>query len=185
MYERTFWIDHVEDQEGTVFQEGTLLDQAHFNPMEVGIEDANLAHKLLLTFVRWIERRLTASETTSAAQATEITNIKAKDSTQDASLTAQATRITTLESETTAEVKEVTLTANSNPWPFCNDDKNVVLTTVRKNTNYTVDVYVKSVTGGRLGDITVSGKGTNSFKVRHDGSAKTVVLALKITGGMK
>lgn len=33
--------------------------------------------------------------------------------------------------------------------------------------------------------ITVSGKGTNSFKVRHDGSAKTVVLTLKITGGMK
>ena len=53
------------------------------------------------------------------------------------------------------------------------------------NTNYTVDVYVKSVAGGRLGDITVSGKGTNSFKVRHDGSAKTVVLTLKITGGMK
>ena len=82
-------------------------------------------------------------------------------------------------------IKEVTLTANSNPWPFCNDDKNVILTTVRKNTNYTVDVYVKSVAGGRLGDITVSGKGTNSFKVRHDGSAKTVVLTLKITGGMK
>lgn len=34
-------------------------------------------------------------------------------------------------------------------------------------------------------NITVSGKGTNSFKVRHDGSAKTVVLTLKITGGMK
>ena len=31
MYERTFWLDHVEDQSGEVIQEGTPLDQAHFN----------------------------------------------------------------------------------------------------------------------------------------------------------
>ena len=145
MYERTFWLDHVEDQGGEVIQEGTPLDQAHFNKMEVGIEDANLAHKIVMIFARWIERRLAAIEGTSETHTTDIAGIKAKD----------------------------------------NDDKNVILTTVRKNTNYTVDVYVKSVADGRLGDITVSGKGTNSFKVRHDGSAKTVVLTLKITGGMK
>ena len=28
MYERTFWLDHVEDQSGEVIQEGTPLDQA-------------------------------------------------------------------------------------------------------------------------------------------------------------
>ena len=39
--------------------------------------------------------------------------------------------------------------------------------------------------GSRKISFTVSGKGTNSFKVRHDGSAKTVTLTLKITGGMK
>ena len=178
MYERTFWLDHVEDQSGEVIQEGTPLDQAHFNKMEVGIEDANLAHKIVMIFARWIERRLDDIAGTSGTHTTDIAGIKAKDTAQDG-------RLTALESETAAEVKEVTLTANSNPWPFCNDEKNVILTTVRKNTNYTVDVYVKSVTGGRLGDITVSGKGTNSFKVRHDGSAKTVVLTLKITGGMK
>ena len=26
MYERTFWLDHVEDQSGEVIQEGTPLD---------------------------------------------------------------------------------------------------------------------------------------------------------------
>ena len=168
------WTMYGEDQGGEVIQEGTPLDQAHFNKMEVGIEDANLAHKIVMIFARWIERRLAAIEGTSGTHTTDIAGIKAKDTAQDG-------RLTALESETAAEVKEVTLTANSNPWPFCNDDKNVILTTVRKNTNYTVDVYVKSVAG----DITVSGKGTNSFKVRHDGSAKTVVLTLKITGGMK
>ena len=52
MYERTFWLDHVEDQSGEVIQEGTPLDQAHFNKMEVGIEDANLAHKIVMIFAR-------------------------------------------------------------------------------------------------------------------------------------
>ena len=37
MYERTFWLDHVEDQSGEVIQEGTPLDQAHFNKMAVGL----------------------------------------------------------------------------------------------------------------------------------------------------
>ena len=178
MYERTYWVDHVEDESGEVIQEGTLMDQAHFNKMEVGVSDANLAHTIMTIFVRWLERRLTTLEGTGETHTTDIAGIKAKDTAQDG-------RLAVLESETAAEVKEVTLTANSNPWPFCNDDKNVVLTTVRKNTNYTVDVYVKSVADGRLGDVLITGKGTNSFKVRHDGSAKTVVLVLKITGGMK
>ena len=52
MYERTFWLDHVEDQSGEVIQEGTPLDQAHFNKMEVGIEDANLSPPAR---VAWIE----------------------------------------------------------------------------------------------------------------------------------
>ena len=61
----------------------------------------------------------------------------------------------------------------------------MALTTTRKNTNYDVDVAVKSYSGGRLGDITVSDKLVNGFKLTHDGSAKTVVVAVKVTGGMK
>ena len=100
MYERTFWLDHVEDQGGEVIQEGTPLDQAHFNKMEVGIEDANLAHKIVMIFARWIERRLAAIEGTSGTHTTDIAGIKAKDTAQDG-------RLTALESETAAEVKEV------------------------------------------------------------------------------
>lgn len=43
MYDRTYWIDHVVDQNGAVIQQGTLLDQQHHNNMEVGISDAALA----------------------------------------------------------------------------------------------------------------------------------------------
>ena len=43
MYDRTFWKNHVTDQDGRVIQQGTLLDQDHFNKMEEGISDATLA----------------------------------------------------------------------------------------------------------------------------------------------
>ena len=39
MHNRTFWVDQVEDQDGQVIQQGTLIDQAHLNNMEVGISD--------------------------------------------------------------------------------------------------------------------------------------------------
>ena len=61
----------------------------------------------------------------------------------------------------------------------------VGLSTTRKNTNYTVDVTVKSYTGGRLGDITVKDKLANGFKLHHDGSATSVVVSVVIKGGMK
>ena len=82
-------------------------------------------------------------------------------------------------------MQEITITAGSDPWPFGITTKSVTLGTVRKNTNYTVDAYVKSYSGGALGDVVVSDKGTNNFKVKHDGSATTVTLVLKITGGMQ
>ena len=46
-YERSFWVDHVTDQHGEVIQYGTLLDQLHFNNMEVGISDLGLAVALM------------------------------------------------------------------------------------------------------------------------------------------
>ena len=99
--------------------------------------------------------------------------------------TQQDTRLTALEKDTTAEVKQVTLTAGTDAWPFCIKDTAVAISTTRKNTNYDVDVYVKSYTGGTLGDITVKDKLANGFKLRHDGSAKSVVVIIKVTGGTK
>ena len=73
---------------------------------------------------------------------------------------------------------------NGSKWPFGINEVSVGLAKTRKNANYGVDVYVKSYTGGRLGDITVSGKLTNGFKLKHDGSAQTVVVVVRVTGGM-
>lgn len=142
MYNRTFWLDHVEDQEGEVIQQGTLMDQAHFNNMELGISDAVLAGQLL-----------------------------AFKSEQEAY-------------ETTGETKTLTLTANSNPWPFCNTEQTVALTQMRNTTNYDVTVTVKDYSGGEIGGFEIRDKALNGFKILHDGSAKSVTVELKITGGM-
>ena len=46
-YNRTYWVDHVTDKDGKVIQQGTLLDQQHFNNMEVGLSDLSLAHAIM------------------------------------------------------------------------------------------------------------------------------------------
>lgn len=48
MYNRTYWQDHVEDQSGQIIRPGTLLDQEHFNNIELGISDAQLAAMIML-----------------------------------------------------------------------------------------------------------------------------------------
>ena len=47
MFKRTFWRNHVEDQDGKVIQQGTLLEQDQFNRMEVGISDSNMAANII------------------------------------------------------------------------------------------------------------------------------------------
>lgn len=48
MYNRTYWKDHVVDQSGEVIQQGTLLDEEHFNNLELGVSDAQLAAAIML-----------------------------------------------------------------------------------------------------------------------------------------
>lgn len=176
MFKRTFWRNHVEDQDGKVIQQGTLLEQDQFNRMEVGISDSNMAANIIHIMLLWFGRRLGVLETSSNSHDTDIASIKTLNGQQD-------TRLAALEPEVAAEVKEVTL-KNGSKWPFGINEVSVGLAKTRKNANYGVDVYVKSYTGGRLGDITVSGKLTNGFKLKHDGSAQTVVVVVRVTGGM-
>lgn len=176
MFKRTFWRNHVEDQDGKVIQQGTLLEQDQFNRMEVGISDSNMAANIIHIMLLWFGRRLGVLETSSNSHDTDIASMKTTD-------TQQNSRLSALEPEVAAEVKEVTL-KNGSKWPFGINEVSVGLAKTRKNANYGVDVYVKSYTGGRLGDITVSGKLTNGFKLKHDGSAQTVVVVVRVTGGM-
>lgn len=155
MYKRTYWVDHVTDQDGKVIQQGTMMDQTHFNNMEEGIADANLAAQILAEGYQQLQR---------------------VQELNDAELFA----------EVLGETHTVTLT-NSKAFPFnstVSSPTTVALTKNRRNLYYSVEANATKVSGGLLGDIHITGKALNGFKVSFDGSARSVTLELKIKGGM-
>lgn len=155
MYERTFWKDHVTDQSGAVIQQGTLLDQSHFNKIEEGVSDAHIALNLLLE--GYLHLRRTQEH-------------------NDAEVFA----------EILGETHTVTLT-NIKSYPFnstISTPTTVALTKNRRNLYYSVEATVTAVSGGLAGDIHITNKALNGFKVSFDGSAKSVTVELRIKGGM-
>lgn len=155
MYHRTHWLDHVTDQTGEVVQQGTLQDQAHFNNMEEGIADANFAAQILAEGYLQLRRQVEHDSSEIFA-------------------------------EILGETHTVTLT-NSKAYPFnstVSSPVSVALNQNRKNLYYSVEATATKVSGGLLGDIHITDKALNGFKVSFDGSAKSVTLELKIKGGM-
>lgn len=80
------------------------------------------------------------------------------------------------------EIKTVTLN-NSDIFPFNNSVQTISLTTVRKTLNYDVSWEVTSA-NGNVGDISITDKQLNGFKISFDGSATSVTLKIRIKGGM-
>lgn len=84
-----------------------------------------------------------------------------------------------------AEVKQVTLAMHAGAhWPFNNKETTVGLKMLRETTNYAVDVSVEEYSGGLIGNIRVTDKAKNGFKLVHDGSATNVKVTVRVTGGM-
>ena len=80
------------------------------------------------------------------------------------------------------EVQTVTLT-NTAKWPTNNSLKSVALTTARNYTDYTVEAEVLEHTGN-VGEIHITNRLLNGFKVSFDGSATSATVKLRIKGGM-
>ena len=87
-----------------------------------------------------------------------------------------------VENDTKIEVGTVTLT-NSAKYPFNNSIETVALNKVRDNASYVVEYSVNSYEGGLPGEITVSNKAVNGFKLEFDGSADSVEISYMIKGG--
>jgi len=172
MYNILTWLDHAITPErtytmhdngdgtvtltpyGTVIQQGTNMSAANFNNIEEGAFDANLGGKLMLFLARQHGDRLDAAELDLG----EFLN------------------------EVTAEEKTVTLT-NSQKYPGNGSKTTVSLTTVRATTNYTVEAEVTAFSGN-VGEVVISDKQLNGFKVEFTGSASSVTIKLKIRGGI-
>jgi len=155
MYERTFWLDHVVspadtfritangdgtyliERAGTVQQQGTNQDQLHFNKMEEGIVDAQVAIELLINHARqnaWEVEHGTVNLTNSAA------------------------------------------------FPFNNSQVSVPLVNCKDSTDYVVLAEVQTF-NGNVGNIIISDKLVNGFKIAYDGSAKSAVIKYTVIGG--
>lgn len=74
---------------------------------------------------------------------------------------------------------------NTQPYPFNNSVKTVALTgaQIRLNKNYTVIVEATNMAAGFIGDIIVSEKLLNGFKIAYTGSATAVHVKCYIQGG--
>lgn len=79
------------------------------------------------------------------------------------------------------ETGTVTLT-NTLTFPFNNSKKTVALENRRESTDYVVLIEVVDFTGN-VGDIEITDKLTNGFKLAHTGSASSVTINYTLIGG--
>ena len=90
-------------------------------------------------------------------------------------------RIEDLQKATAQETGTVTLT-NSQGFPFNNSKVSVPLTNRRDNLNYIV--VIVSVTGtGNIGEVEVSERLVNGFKIEFTGSAQSAAVTYAVIGG--
>lgn len=80
------------------------------------------------------------------------------------------------------EAGSVTLT-NTAIFPFNNSKKSVALAKVQADLNYAVIAWTDSE-AGNIGDIQVTEKQVNGFKVSYSGSASTAVVNYIVIGGI-
>lgn len=80
------------------------------------------------------------------------------------------------------EVIRVNLT-NTEKYPFNNSQKTVTLSKRRNHTDYTVLAEVISSTGGGVGDIRVTDRADNAFKISYSGAATAVTVDCYVQGG--
>lgn len=82
-----------------------------------------------------------------------------------------------------SERGSLTLT-NSLGYPFNNSKKTVVLSSPKDTVDYIVNVDAAAVGGGGVGEVVVTDKQVNGFKVEYTGGATRVDLKYTVDGGM-
>lgn len=100
----------------------------------------------------------------------------------NAVLTQEVAQHKRLLSDFEGEIGTVTLT-NSDSYPFNNSQVTKNLTKARDTANYTVVTEIVSSVGVP-GEIVVSDKAVNGFKIKFTGSATSVVVKYYVQGGM-
>lgn len=79
--------------------------------------------------------------------------------------------------------KKIVEIKNNQTYPFNDSSMTIALDRTRNHTDYTVEAEIENYSGGFPGEIIVSDKLLNGFKIHFTGSASTVDLKLYIKGG--
>lgn len=72
---------------------------------------------------------------------------------------------------------------NSLAYPFNNSKASVALATARDNLNYHIEIVSVTATGGPAGEILITDRQVNGFKMEFTGSASAVSVTYAVTGG--
>ena len=80
------------------------------------------------------------------------------------------------------EIVETVLT-NTKEYPFNNSKKTVALKTPRGNLDYTVNVEADTNGAGGIGEIKITDKQLNGFKIEYTGAAESVSVKCTVQGG--
>lgn len=128
------------------------------------------------------EGRLSTLESTVSNHGTRLTNAEGKVTTLEGKMATTEANITKLTKRTNMVSGTVTL-QNTEAFPFNNSQVTVPISVERDNQNYLVDYEVTEATGN-VGDIIVSAKLVNGFKIEHTGSATSVTVKYQVLGGM-
>ena len=162
MYEATMWKDHVTEYEDRYIE--TKNDDGTINHIPVEGEIIQQGTPQNATNFNHIEEGVTNAGELAALMAV---------------LTMQQARSI---KNMSGEVITTTLT-NSQQYPFNNSVKAVALSVSRNHKDYTVETEVLEVVGGFAGDIKISEKLENGFKIASTGSAKSVKVKIFVKGG--
>lgn len=81
--------------------------------------------------------------------------------------------------------EQITTTmTNSQAYPFNNSKKTVNLSKIRNTKDYSVIVEVLEWTGGGVGEIRITDKLLNGFKIEYTGAASSVKVNCIVQGGI-
>lgn len=162
MYKRTQWQDHVTEYEDryreTRNEDGTITHTpVDGEVLQQGTPQnaANFNH---------LEEGVVNAGELAALLATEVIHLR-----QQAE-------------DMAGDVLTVDLT-NAKEYPFNGSEHTVSLTHNRNHLDYTVTAEVLEYSGGFVGDVVVSAKLVNGFKIAFTGSAKKVKLKVFVKGG--
>ena len=134
--------------------------------------DFDLASRIILIKVRDNDDRITANAGRITANTESIA----------ANTESIAAAVAEYRAEFAVEEKTVSL-SNSASYPFNNSKTTVALSPARVTQNYTVATEVTNA-DGNVGEVEITDKQLNGFKVAFTGSAKSVTLKIKIRGGI-